>query len=191
MVEYESVYADYVTQFIAFKRGLGYKYTGAEFRFRRFDRFAVKEGCTVVGITKEMFEKWMEPEQNEAESNRYRRVNELINFSKFLNAFGIVSFCPRNIPHKPTSFIPYIFTHEEITRFFTACDDNMAYTRPAAEFTYATPALYRLLYGTGLRIGEALSLESDDVHLEEECRKKSKTDPLPSPSARQSSPGGR
>ena len=62
-----------------------------------FDRFAVQENCTQVGFTKNLFEKWMEPTLNESESNRYRRVNELINFSRFLNDLGIASYCPRNI----------------------------------------------------------------------------------------------
>ena len=84
MVEFKSVYSDFISQYISFKRSLGYKYKGAEFRFRIFDRFAVQENCTQIGFTKNLFEKWMEPTSNESESNRYRRVNELINFSRFL-----------------------------------------------------------------------------------------------------------
>ena len=109
----------------------------------------------------------MEPTANELESNRYRRVNELINFSRFMNDLGIASYCPRNIPHIKSGFTPYIFTHDEITRFFTACDENLNWGRYPTEFVYTTPALFRLLYGTGLRISEALHLETSDVHLEE------------------------
>ena len=167
MIEFESIFGSFILQYIAFKRSLGYKYTHAEFRFRVFDRFAVREGCKQVGFTKELFEKWMEPTANELESNRYRRVNELINFSRFLNDLGIASYCPRNIPHIKSGFTPYIFTHDEITRFFTACDENLNWGRYPTEFVYTTPALFRLLYGTGLRISEALHLETSDVHLEE------------------------
>ena len=99
MIEFESIYGSFILQYIAFKRSLGYKYTHAEFRFRVFDRFAVQEGCKQVGLTKDLFEKWMEPTANELESNSYRRVNELINFSRFMNDLGIASYCPRNIPH--------------------------------------------------------------------------------------------
>lgn len=167
MIEFESIYGSFILQYIAFKRSLGYKYTHAEFRFRVFDRFAVQEGCKQVGLTKDLFEKWMEPTANELESNRYRRVNELINFSRFMNDLGIASYCPRNIPHIKSGFTPYIFTHDEITRFFTACDENLNWGRYPTEFVYTTPALFRLLYGTGLRISEALHLETSDVHLEE------------------------
>ncbi|MBQ2860121.1 MAG: tyrosine-type recombinase/integrase [Peptococcaceae bacterium] len=167
MVEFESVYGSFISQYIAFKRSLGYKYTQAEFRFRVFDRFAVKEKCEQVGLTKDLFEKWMEPIPNEKESNRYRRVNELINFSRYLNDLGIASYCPRNIPHIRSGFSPYIFTHDEISRFFAACDENLNWGRYPTEFVYTTPALFRLLYGTGLRISEALHLETEDVHLDD------------------------
>ena len=167
MVEFESVYGSFISQYIAFKRSLGYKYTQAEFRFRVFDRFAVKEKCEQVGLTKDLFEKWMEPIPNEKESNRYRRVNELINFSRYLNDLGIASYCPRNIPHIRSGFSPYIFTHDEILRFFAACDENLNWERYPTEFVYTTPALFRLLYGTGLRISEALHLETEDVHLDD------------------------
>lgn len=167
MVRFESIYGEFITQYIAFKRSLGYKYHGAEFRFRVFDRFAVREGCTEVGITKELFEKWMEPDVNEAESNRYRKVNELIHFSMYLNDLGVSSYCPRNIPHTKPSFIPYIFTHDEVIRFFACCDERANCRRYPTEFIYATPSLYRLLYGSGLRISEALHLEAKDIHLDE------------------------
>ena len=167
MVEFESVYGSFISQYIAFKRSLGYKYIQAAFRFRVFDRFAVKEKCEQVGLTKDLFEKWMEPIPNEKESNRYRRVNELINFSRYLNDLGIASYCPRNIPHIRSGFSPYIFTHDEISRFFAACDENLNWGRYPTEFVYTTPALFRLLYGTGLRISEALHLETEDVHLDD------------------------
>lgn len=167
MIVFESVYGNFITQYIAFKRSLGYKYEDAEFRFRVFDRFAVCEGCNHVGLSKELFEKWMQPKPNEAESNRYRRVNELIRFSGYLNDLGIPSYCPRNLPHTRTGFTPYIFTHDEISRFFTACDNNVNWSRYPTEFVYTTPALFRLLYGTGLRISEVLHLETRDVKLDE------------------------
>ena len=59
MEKYNSVYGNFILQYIAFKRSLGYKYIGAEFRFRVFDRFAVQESCEQIGLTKDLFEKWM------------------------------------------------------------------------------------------------------------------------------------
>lgn len=165
MEKYNSVYGNFILQYIAFKRSLGYKYIGAEFRFRVFDRFAVQESCEQIGLTKDLFEKWMERRVNESESNRYRRVNELINFSRYLNDLGIASYCPKNIPHIRSNFSPYIFTHDEINRFFAACDERANKNRRSSGLIYATPALFRLLYGTGVRINEALHLETNDVYL--------------------------
>ena len=167
MIEFESIYSSLIVQYIEFKRSLGYKYRNAEMRFRVFDRFAIKENCKQIGLTRDLFEKWIEPAANEQESSRYSRVNELINFSRYLNDLGIPSYCPRNIPHIKNGFTPYIFTHDEISRFFTACDENLNWSRYPTEFVYTTPALFRSLYGTGLRISEALHLETKDVCLED------------------------
>lgn len=167
MVEFESIYADFIKQYIEFKRSLGYEYRHAEFRFRVFDRFAIRKKCVKVGITKELFEEWAEPAINEKESTRYRRVNEIINFSRYLNTLGIDSYCPKNITHTASNFVPYIFTHEEIERFFIACDEIVNPNIYPTKFIYTVPALFRLLYGTGLRISEALHLETLNVNLQE------------------------
>ncbi len=58
------------------------------------------------------------------------------------------------------SFVPYIFTREEITNIFKSAD-NEKYS--SAAFRRCAPLLFRILYGTGLRINEALSLKVCDV----------------------------
>ena len=66
--------------------------------------------------------------------------------------------------HTPVSsdFVPYIFTADEITRIFTAADqlENPA-NNPHYRLFFQT--VIRLLYCTGLRISEALSLKIDDI----------------------------
>lgn len=66
--------------------------------------------------------------------------------------------------HTPVSsdFVPYIFTADEITRIFTAADQL---ENPANNPHYRLfpQTVIRLLYCTGLRISEALSLKIDDI----------------------------
>lgn len=102
---------------------------------------------------------------NEKESNQYHRINEIANFSKYLNSLGLESFVPRVNFRGRSNFVPYIFSYEEIERFFIACDQILitSYTIQGS----ISPALFRLLYGCGLRISEALSLAYHDVNLNE------------------------
>ena len=61
-------------------------------------------------------------------------------------------------------FIPHIFTDDETRRMFTAIDNY-----PQVRMSYRNavdPVLFRFLYGTGVRISEALNLVLNDVNVE-------------------------
>ena len=63
-----------------------------------------------------------------------------------------------------SKFIPHILTDDEVRRFFIATD-NYPQTRMSYRNT-VDPVLFRFLYGTGVRISEALNLVLDDVNAE-------------------------
>jgi len=59
-------------------------------------------------------------------------------------------------------YIPYIFTHEQMLQIFRTCDTLIVANKNMDCILFALPALYRLLYSTGIRIGEAISLKNED-----------------------------
>ena len=64
------------------------------------------------------------------------------------------------------SFVPYIFTHEQITSVIKAADE----TEPrevARNMHLALPVIFRILYGCGLRVSEVVGLRCKDVNLKE------------------------
>lgn len=67
---------------------------------------------------------------------------------------------PRSRPQKPERFQPYIYTNEDMRRLIDAADSRHRYVWLLAPHTVR--ALLLLLYGTGLRIGEALKLNLED-----------------------------
>ena len=74
---------------------------------------------------------------------------------------------PPNLPRCPQTFVPYIYSRAELQRLL----DATPLAQPAidkhrcviAPQTFRTLILF--LYGTGLRLGEALNLRRDDVNL--------------------------
>ncbi len=60
--------------------------------------------------------------------------------------------------------IRHIFTQEELQHFFETCD-AIEYRYSYQSLGQVCAALFRLLYGCGLRINEALSLKCEDVNL--------------------------
>lgn len=113
-----------------------------------------------------MADGWNQRKPNESDSYRYHRAVCLNQLSSFLCKTGIHSYIPQLPPCK-SSFTPHIFSQDEITAIFKACDELRAQKKVMNSIIIILPALFRLLYGTGLRISEALSLRNKDVHLDE------------------------
>jgi len=67
---------------------------------------------------------------------------------------------PLSMPQKPEAFQPYIYTNQDIERLIDAADSRHRYRWLLEPHTVRT--LLLLLYGTGLRIGEALHLTLAD-----------------------------
>ena len=62
----------------------------------------------------------------------------------------------------PRDYIPYVFSNAEMKRIFSVIDSReSAYDRYDSRLFYQT--LIRLLYCTGLRLGEALELKISDI----------------------------
>lgn len=99
-----------------------------------------------------------------------KKYHVLTGLYRFALARGWVraSPLPRSIP-KPAApaFVPYIYSHTELKRLLDAIPS--ACTARSAIDAYVFRALILLLYGAGLRLGEALALSVEDVDLQQAC----------------------
>lgn len=75
--------------------------------------------------------------------------------------FATASPVPVTLPQLPPPLTPYIYSSEELTRLLAATDTLQEPRCPLRALTFRT--LLLLLYGTGMRIGEALSLTLPDI----------------------------
>ncbi len=149
------------------KKTLGFEYETGSFMLSRIDKFADLCSETSPGITKEFANKWREKRANESEMTRYERIRCLAEFSSYLRDLGLQSYIPKLIPFPNRTFVPYIYSKSEIDAIFKACDE-LTFDRPYFNsHLLSIPAIIRLLYSTGIRIGEALALKNDDVNLED------------------------
>jgi len=163
-----SVYAPYIGQFIELKRNLGFKYNTEATILSIFDRFVTASGETRVGLTREFSEKWCERRNNESVSYRFHRCICVNQLSDFLSKLGMQSYIAP-LPRVQSSFVPYIYSSEEIASLFNASDGLRVQRRMMNTMLFIMPALLRLLYSTGLRISKALSIRNKDIDLTECC----------------------
>jgi len=165
--QYNSIYSYHIKQFIDMKRKLGFKFVTGAFLFSLFDRVAEESAETGPGITREFVERWSKKNLNESERYRYDRVRLAAQFSLYLCDLGIASYIPKLPPFPHGTFIPYIYSQKEMEAIFNAADELRLSILSMNSTLFSVPTLIRLLYGTGIRIGEALSLQEDDVNLDE------------------------
>ncbi len=157
-------YAPYIKDFIALKRGLGFKYDSESAIYSVFDRFTIQRGEKAVGITRELAAEWCKKNRNESDSYRKHRVICLCQLSSYLCQLGIRSYIPQ-IPVFRSTFTPYIFSKKEVAALFNATDQLLAKRRSMKTILFSIPVLLRFLYATGVRISEALALKNKDINL--------------------------
>jgi len=94
----------------------------------------------------------------------HRKLDALRGFYRFALAreYVTTSPLPTTVPQQPQLFVPYIYSLDEVRRLIEATT-----SREHRSFSALTcRTLLLLLYGTGLRISEALGLDMADVDLE-------------------------
>lgn len=160
------IYAQYLQQYIDYKRQLGFKQETEEAILAVFDRFTVERGETRLGITPELSQAWMKTGEGLSSSYNYHRAVLINRLASFLNDQGIRCYLMR-LPVCKADFAPHIYSRDELQRIFAAADSLRA-RKGLRQIMFSVPALIRLLYATGLRSGEALALSVRDVDLRDQ-----------------------
>jgi len=152
--------------FIAEKRALGYRYNTEAQRMWEFSRFTERFDFPQNTLTQELVDKWLQKRPNESDRTRYSRFVFVKSFAEYMCRMEFEAYVPSRDEagkiHK--SFVPYIFSHDEIKRFFAAVDGM---TKPKCTCSprkhLVMPVLFRVLYCCGLRVSEATGLLGGDV----------------------------
>lgn len=155
--------------FITEKRSLGYIYDTEARMLSEFSRFSLAYDVPANVLTKELVQEWIERKPTDSDRNQYARYSLISQFARYMNRVGYSAYVPERTEigklHK--TFVPYIFTHEEIEAFFQAADSLTHKTFSLAPRRHLImPVLFRMLYCCGLRVSEAIMLKGEDVDLE-------------------------
>lgn len=164
MTGFDGLYGDTCIAFIEYRRSLGYKYGERIVRaIRELNRY-LNEHTTdnTINLTKEQVLGFAAKRENEQPMTQMRREALIRQLAVYLNSVGVPAYVLPEHQHERCSFVPYIFTREQICSLLKAADGlQYAYRSPNMNHVY--PFLIRLLYCCGLRISEALSLKISDI----------------------------
>src|SRR5690625_1339716 len=165
---FDGPFKEYCPMYIEYKRNLGYKFGESSFYSLRYmDDFFKKYNMTSsLTLNKEMVEDCVNKRGNETPKTQHMKMSLIRQFSIFMNSIGFDFYVhPKELIPISKTFTPYIFTCEEIAKIIKVVD-NLEYTPSSKYYHIIYPMLFRMLYGCGLRINEALSLKKADVDLD-------------------------
>lgn len=164
-MEFKSFFAGMIHSFLEEKRAMGYKYISQERILLSFDRFLVSRYPDAQSLDRAILFDWCAPRPGEHPKTLEGRVVPVREFCKYLRRTGVEAYeLPKGmLPHCPR-YQPYIYSPEEIKRIIRQAD-CMEKARGSRYRHLVMPALIRMLYGCGLRIGEACALKTGDVDL--------------------------
>lgn len=164
--EYYSVLAAYMTDFLKMKAAQGVNLHNYNYFFEEFDHFFIENNVQDLHITESMIAAWSATRVNDHRRTLYAKHSCLTQFCRYLCHLGIECYIPRLPKRPPTDYTPYIFSHDEISRIFECIDGLELRRKHMTSFLIAAPTLFRFLYSTGVRIGEALAIKNEDIDLE-------------------------
>lgn len=161
--KYKSDMAGLLQCYLSQKKMAGFKFRPQERELERFDDYYFRNGYTGIKLTKQMAETFIYGISYEKQSTHYKKEILINNFAEYLIQQGYSVYIPqiKSAPAKRCSHIPYIFSEEELRRFFLAIDRYPQSTQTNRNLI--DPVLFRLLYGSGLRLSEALNLQLKDI----------------------------
>ena len=160
-----SFLAPQLAAFVDLKRALGRRYQTAAAELQRFDRFVASCSGRSTELTPELVDTWAKRSGHLKPTTRGHRIRLVRQFCRYLARQDPKAYVPepaRGIG-RTAQRAPHIYTVAEFRRLLTA-----ARSLPARRGSLRPSAVYTvllILYGAGLRIGEALRLRLRDVDL--------------------------
>jgi integrase len=151
-----SALADYLTM----RRALGYKMDQVERRLRQFVAFAEERGETHVLTVTALAWATLPSGADPVWTNR--RLADVRIFARHLHTLDGVSEVPPDdlLPARRRRTTPYLFTPQEVADLMRATE-----ILPGSHVQATYRVLIGLLAVTGMRIGEAIGLDCDDLNI--------------------------
>jgi integrase len=165
-VIFKSPLRDELAAFVALKESVTKDRWAYRHDLSSLDTYLVREGLSEKRLDRKMVEGWAKESLTHlAPSTVNITIGRIRLFARHLQSLGI----PAEIPEMPRStslYVPHIFNDDEIKAILASADD-LSLIMPKSPAAVELPVLLRMLYGCGLRLGEAVALRWDDIDLAE------------------------
>jgi integrase len=160
--KYNSIFHEELTSFEKLRKSQGIK-DRCIYIMRKLDEFLIANNVNKKELTPEIVDNWIAVNSNGLSSNTLPYyISYCRKFAEYLQTLGFTAFVPEYLGYTD-NYVPYIFSEHEINDIFQLVDKYKATNNKLTHVQF--PMLLRILYGCGLRLGEALQLKLSDVDL--------------------------
>jgi len=164
---YKSILSDEIYDYLRLLESAGRSLPSYRVTFKSLDAYLVKIEAKEKILSEYHISDWLRSLNKCKPVTKNGRITHLRHFARYLSALEIPAYEPE--PMKAHSdFVAYTFTDEEFTAIIAAADNFAAVKSRTNSTSYVFPVLLRILYGCGLRIGEALKLRWADINFKDE-----------------------
>lgn len=162
----KSNFKEDIQNFLNLKHSTGYKYTTSQILIEQFDDFCYSKYQYKMILDEELGLNWAKSRKDESASSIQNRIVVVREFAKYLISLNKIAFViPTTYIPKKDKYKSYIYSSNELERIFDVIDNQKFKCTYKTSYT-VFPVLFRILYGCGLRISEALNLKVKDVDLQ-------------------------
>lgn len=152
--------------FLELRESLGYSRKSYEYQLSKIDEYIAEVFPSLDVMTEEIVFGWSRRRSNESQNSRRIRLNVIRAFGKYQKGIGKHAFVlPTDSIDREQPFNPYLFTDEELARFFLAVD-SLPPHHLAPYREHIIPVLFRMIYCCALRPAEPMQLLRQDVDLD-------------------------
>ena len=170
MTEFISKLSPLMEQFKKYRKASQKWSKDSHYKMRAFDRYCNELYPENDKLTQEMVDSFFAKRPTETINSCRQRCYLVSEFIKYLQEREQTNVIVPERPRKRrNTYIPHAFSHEELSDFFKACD-NLKYLPNRTDMkirSMTAPVIFRLLYSTGMRTSEALSLKCEHVDFSE------------------------
>jgi site-specific recombinase XerD len=163
MFEYTSVFAPYIENYVHKKELQGFKATQLKWIMLEFDKFFVQTSKRELFISSKDIKDWAATRICDKPSTLYQKYCAMAKFCRYMCLLGHECYIPGRPKKRLSNYTPTIFNHEQMRAIFNVCDSMVMKEHHSKSIMIVIPSLFRLLYSTGIRISEALSILNKDV----------------------------
>jgi len=164
-------YRNEAEDYVLYKQSLGFAFgyddqKKCDFLFRYL--YTHSPSNSVTTLTKELVDGYLSQFHDAKPRTIHANQSYIRQYGLFLKQRGYDSYIyPATLIQCPKDFVPYIFSKEEISQILKCADNIGPNKNKFINTPYIYPAIIRVLYGCGSRIGETVQLRTEDVDLSE------------------------